>query len=148
MALGLAIAALFACIALPFPVVGLILGLLSLLAIILGGLLGNYDFGSPSDVGVGELHTNTVDPVSGQAKGADVLYVQGTWVYDPLHEGWNEIHPVKVCTKMPVSDGDWSTPPDMILRLRKGFQVAQAVTRRDRNISGTFTLTSMGASAT
>jgi hypothetical protein len=135
-ALGLAIAALFACIILPFPV-GLILGLLSLLALILGALLGNNDFGSPSDAGGGELHTNTIDPDSGQAVGADVLYVQGTWVYDTLHEGWNEIHPIKVCTKIGCWKGDWGdikcgeegdpAPPDIILlRVRKGFQEAQA----------------------
>lgn len=136
---GLAIAALLACVALPFPagwIVALILGLLSLLALVLGGLLGNNDFGSPSDVGVGELHTNTVDPATGQAVGADVLFVQGTWVYDPLHEGWNEIHPIKVCTKIGCWKGDWTdiqcgdeggtTPPDIILRLRQAFRVAQA----------------------
>lgn len=123
-ALGLAIAGLIACMTLP-PIVSIILGLLSLLALILAGLFGNYDSGSPADTGAGELHTNT-DANGGQGAGADVLYVQGTWVYDPLHEGWNEIHPIKVCTKVRVWDGDWSTPPDIILRLRKGFEVAQA----------------------
>ena len=123
-ALGLAIAALIACIALPFPA-DLILALAALLALILGGLLGNSDFGSPSDVDAGELHTNT-DENGGYGAGADILYVQGTWVYDPLHEGWNEIHPIKICTKVGKWDGDWSTPPDVILRARNGFEVAQA----------------------
>lgn len=133
--LGLAIAALLACIALPFPA-GLILAVLALMAFLLGATAGNNDFGSPSDVGVGELHTNTVDPETGLAVGADVLFVQGTWVYDPLHEGWNEIHPIKTCTKIGCWKGDWTdttcggeggtTPPDIILRLRQGFQVAQA----------------------
>lgn len=132
--LGLAIAALLACIALPFPA-GLILAVLAAMALFLGATAGNNDFGSPSDVDVGELHTNTVDPETGQAVGADVLFVQGTWVYDSLHEGWNEIHPIKVCTKIGCWKGDWTDftcgeeggpPPDIILRLRRGFQVAQA----------------------
>ncbi len=123
-ALGIAIAALIACIALPYPA-GLVLALLALLAFIIGAVFGNSDLGTPSDVGAGELHMNT-DANGGQGAGADVLYVQGTWVFDPLHDGWNEIHPIKVCTKVRVWDGDWSTPPDVILRLRKGFQVAQA----------------------
>lgn len=133
-ALGLAIAALFACILLPFPI-SLIVALLSLLVLILGALLANNDFGSPSDVDVPELHTNT-DANGGLGAGADVLYVQGTWVYDTLHEGWNEIHPIKIAMKVGCWKGDWSdtacedqnttTPPDIILRVRKGFQVAQA----------------------
>lgn len=132
--LGLAIAALVACIALP-PPWGLILALAGLLALILGGLFGNSDTGSPSDAGSGGLHTNT-ESNDGYGSGADVVYVQGTWVYDPLHKGWNEIHPVKVCTKIGCWKGDWfnyeckdgdgATPPDIILRLRDAFQVAQA----------------------
>jgi len=52
---------------------------------------------------------------------------QGTWVYDPLHEGWNEIHPVKAAAKMGTWQGQW--PPgfcgsDVILRMRNGFQDA------------------------
>lgn len=122
--LGLAIAALIGCMYFPYPA-GLILGLLALLALLLGGLLGNSDLGSPSDTGAGDLHTNT-DDNGGLGAGADVVYVQGTWVYDPLHEGWNEIHPIKVCTKVRKWDGDWNTPPDVILRLRGRFAEARA----------------------
>lgn len=133
-ALGLAIAGLLACIALPFPV-GIVLALLALMALLLGAMAGNNDFGSPSDVDVGELHTNHVDPETGQAVGADVLFVHGTWVYDSLHEGWNEIHPIKVCMKVGCWKGDWTdidckadetTPPDIILRLRDGFRDARS----------------------
>jgi hypothetical protein len=124
-ALGLSIAALIACMYAPYPV-GVVLAVLALLAVLLGMLIGNNtSAGSPSDVNAGELHTNT-DDNGGQGAGADVLYIQGTWVYDPLHEGWNEIHPIKVCTKVRVWDGTWSTPPNIILRLRKGFEVARA----------------------
>jgi hypothetical protein len=45
----------------------------------------------------------------------------------PLHAGWNEIHPIKVCTKVGRSDGSWSDqPPDVILRARHEFEVARA----------------------
>ena len=92
--------------------------------------------GSPSDV---NPDLPTID------KDQDVLYLQGTWVYDPLHEGYNEIHPIKVCTKIgcwretgPIPTANQTEgPPDtishargtllpIILRLRQGFQEAQA----------------------
>ena len=43
-----------------------------------------------------------VDPKTGAATdqlhpGRDILLVHGTWVYDSAHEGWNEVHPIKVC---------------------------------------------------
>ena len=136
-ALGLSIAALFLCL---IPFVGsLLVGFLAALAwlaFIFGGLAGNKDFGSPSDVGVPEIEENHIDPETLKAVGADVLFVQGTWVFDPLHSGWNEIHPIKICTKVGCWQGDWSScdcedpgappPPDIILRLRKGFDDAQS----------------------
>src|SRR5215204_2245814 len=101
--LAFAIYALIACIFLPFPVdafLGLAIGLISLLGLLLASLLGLSGEGSPSDVNAGDLTDNTgVDPDSGQGIGADVVYVQGTWVCDTLHERWNEIHPIKICTK-------------------------------------------------
>lgn len=107
--LGLAEAALIACVLIPGPIgaiVGGILAFLALLAALIGGLLGLGDTGDPSDVdpNLGQLHTN--DPDNGNL-GADLLYVQGTWVFDTFHEGWNEIHPVKVCTRVGRWDGEW-----------------------------------------
>lgn len=132
-ALWVSIAALFACILLPFPA-SLIIAALAWLIMILGAILANNDVGSPSDVDVPELHTNTEDN-NDLGAGADVLYVQGSWVYDTLHEGWNEIHPIKVAMKVGCWKGDWNdiscnpedtpTPPDVILRVRHGFQVAK-----------------------
>jgi hypothetical protein len=29
--------------------------------------------------------------------GQDILFVKGSWVFDTAHEGWNEIHPIKLC---------------------------------------------------
>jgi hypothetical protein len=37
-----------------------------------------------------------VDPLLSLSKG-DIVAVKGSWVYDSLHHGWNEIHPVTAC---------------------------------------------------
>jgi hypothetical protein len=47
-----------------------------------------------------------IDPLLGLAKG-DIVAVKGSWVYDSLHHGWNEIHPVTACEvvgRMPLPD--------------------------------------------
>lgn len=126
--LALAIYALVACIFLPWPadiILGAVIGLIALLGLIFASLLGTSGEGSPSDVNAGDLTDNTGVDENGQGVGADVVYVQGTWVYDTLHEGWNEIHPIKKCTKMGKWDGNWPDP-GTILRVRHGFEVAQA----------------------
>ena len=107
--LGLSEAALFACILIPGPLgaaAAAVLAFLAFLAALIGGLLGLGDTGDPSDVdpNLGDLHTN--DPDSGNL-GADLLYVQGTWVFDTFHEGWNEIHPIKICTRVGRWEGEW-----------------------------------------
>jgi hypothetical protein len=130
--LGFCVGALVACVFLPFPI-DLILGLFILLAGLLGIIASKFARpGSPSDVNpdIPEIHTNT-ESNGGHGKGADVLYVEGIWVFDPLHTGWNEIHPIKVCTIVGEPggwDGDWSTQPGdgVILRLRDAFGVARA----------------------
>jgi hypothetical protein len=130
--LGFAIGALLACVFLPWPadiVVAIGLAALALLGWLLGAILSKtVRQGDPSDVdpNIGTLHPNDEDN-GGLGLGADIVYVQGTWVYDPLHDGWNEIHPIKVCTKVGKWDGSWSEqPPDVILRARHGFEVARA----------------------
>lgn len=138
---ALAVAALILCVYLPpIPFLKEImwaLALLALLALALGSLIALGTGGSASDVNpnLGEIHTNTEDN-GGLGKGADILYIQGTWVYDPWHTGWNEIHPVKICTKVGCWKGDWTdircgdkgepTPPIILLRLQKAFQEARA----------------------
>jgi hypothetical protein len=129
--LGLAFAALLICVFIPGGFIfSAILGILALIAMLLGGVVANFNRpGAPSDVdpSLGELHPNDSDN-GGLGAGADIVYIEGTWVYDPLHEGWNEIHPVKVCTIVERGgwDGDWGTPPDVILRVREGFREARA----------------------
>jgi hypothetical protein len=129
--LGLAALGYAACL-LGLP--GLILALLLLLAFA-AAWFGSRAAGpgQPSDVNpdLPTIHVNDEDN-QGKGKGADLLYVQGTWVFDPLHDGWNEIHPVKVCTKFGTGTwtGEW--PPELcqsdviLLRLRDQFEVARA----------------------
>lgn len=134
-ALILAIAAFFVCIAIPGPIGAIVAGILALLALLaalIGGLVGLGDQGSPTDTNpnIGALHTN--DGANGEL-GADLLYVEGSWVYDSLHDGWNEIHPIKRCEKMGTWDGDW--PEDFggrIDRLRKAFEDADSNGTQDQ----------------
>lgn len=126
-ALGLSIAALIACVAIPGPIgaiIAAVLAFLAFLAALIGGLVGLGDTGSPADIdpGLGDLHTN--DPANGNI-GADVLYVMGTWVYDSYHEGWNELHPLKACARVGRWDGDWPDHfDDTIDRVIAGFDDA------------------------
>jgi hypothetical protein len=129
-AFAAASAALILCVYLPpipyLSTVITVLAILALLALALGALIGLGTSGSPSDVNpnLGEIHDND-DANGGMGSGADILYINGTWVFDPWHQGYNELHPVKVCTKIGTWEGGWdSVPPDVILRVRGRFQEA------------------------
>jgi hypothetical protein len=131
--LAFAIAALLACVFLPWPadlIVAIGLAALALLGWLVGAILAKtVRPGSPSDVDpdIGTLHPNDDAGEDGLGRGADIVYVQGTWVFDPLHDGWNEIHPIKVCTIVGKWDGAWpEQQPDVILRARHAFEVARA----------------------
>lgn len=130
--LGVATVAFLLCMWAPWPI-DLILAGFVFLAALLGWLVSKFvRSGSPSDVNpdLPTIHENTTE--DGRVVGAHILYVQGTWVFDPLHKGWNEIHPVKVCTQVRRWEGDWTdfecgpATPGIILRLRKGFEEARA----------------------
>lgn len=126
-AYGLAFAAWAACVAIPPPfgiIVAAILALLAFLAALFGSLFGAGDTASPSDVDGAPTEILQPDPTTGL--GADLLYVHGRWVFDSLHEGWNELHPIKVCTKVGSWNGAW--PGDIVdvqKRLDDAFTVAE-----------------------
>jgi hypothetical protein len=85
LALLLAIAALSA-----FPGLGLFLTLLALLLSLIGAgaaALGGLNPGDPQDV-LGNM---------GAIATTDIVIVKGNWVYDSLHDGWNEIHAIHAC---------------------------------------------------
>jgi hypothetical protein len=42
------------------------------------------------------------------------VVIQGRWIYDSLHDGWNEIHAIHACQKIAAKDPDapWPTLVD------------------------------------
>lgn len=105
-ALALATAATIAC---AIPILGwivcAILGLAAAITFIAGVIAALNNVGDPNDVdpGLGEIHAP--DPTG---RGADILVVKGTWIYDSAHEGWNEIHPILHCQRIGTWNGTWS----------------------------------------
>lgn len=144
--LGIGTAAFAICVIIPHAFSWIVLLIFSVL-VLLGFLVSKVAHpGSPSDVNshLPTLHTNHEDS-EGNRTGADVLLVQGTWVFDPLHSGYNEIHPIKMCFKIGRWNGDWTNtnchpeqgPTEydrnclpggsgVILRVRKALEEARA----------------------
>jgi hypothetical protein len=97
-------------------IASIILELLALLALLFGHLGAQSDGanGNPADANpdLTVLHQAQGDGPSA----ADVLYVQGTWVFDgghqDTHDGWNEIHPIKNAIIVGKWTGDWATAVD------------------------------------
>lgn len=93
--LALLIAALAAQLLLP-PGLNWLVTLLILLAIFFGGTgLLTGPFAGPLAAGAG--HPTDVDPELRTLVAGDFVVVKGIWVYDSLHTGWNEIHPIRDC---------------------------------------------------
>jgi hypothetical protein len=116
-ALAVAIAALVAGLAWSgraAAILATVSALIMLLAAVVGKFVGA---GSPADANpsLGDLHPIELDANNKPLPGADIVYVRGTWVYDSLHEGWNEIHPVKACAKAGTWTGNWATQPPINL---------------------------------
>lgn len=88
--------------------IGAIVLAIALAAVLAGLAHAASDAASPADVDPalgGELHQNGCD-----GTGADLLVVKGEWVYDSLHDGWNEIHPVRHCQRIGTWNGTWPFP--------------------------------------
>lgn len=105
-ALELAVAALAACLLFPPPagwIIAIILAILSVLVDYTGIVVGHSDQASPADV----------NPALGEIHSGDILVIMGTWIYDTGHEGWNELHPVKLCERVGTWTGDW--PPNIAM---------------------------------
>ena len=70
--------------------------ILSSLALVIGLIGGYFHFRSPSNASDPgnplDVNTNL-----GTLTPGDLVVVKGEWVYDSLHDGWNEIHPVRHC---------------------------------------------------
>lgn len=104
-AFAFAAAAAVVCV---IPVIGWIAcAILQIIAgaiMLVGLIVALNDKGNPNDVNanLGELHVNDAT-----GRGADILVVKGTWVFDSAHDGYNEIHPIKHCQRIGTWNGTW-----------------------------------------
>ena len=73
--------------------IGLILYWILWILAALGGLGAFITYIDPIHVG----DPNDIDPTIGELNPGDLIFIKGDWIYDSLHVGWNEIHPVKDC---------------------------------------------------
>lgn len=96
---------------------------------------GNLDAASPADVNPslgGELHQNDCS-----LTGADLVVVAGEWVYDSLHDGWNEIHPIRQCQRIGTWTGTWTFPSGRSPKDERDFWCGALGTARDPLTSAT-----------
>jgi hypothetical protein len=131
--LALVTAAAIAC---AIPIIGTIVCailMVAALAVSVAGVVAALnDTGTPA----------VTDPVTGQTTdqlhpGEDILFVRGDWVYDSAHEGWNEVHPLKVCYRVGTakyeagSNVDWDAAIGsfMVARGRWKFDPADPTRR-------------------
>lgn len=84
-------------------IITLLVILLSLLGVtaVTGALLDPFDPGNPDDA-------NRVN--YGTLGAGDIVVVQGRWIYDSLHDGWNEIHAIHACQKIGYKDPEAAWP--------------------------------------
>jgi hypothetical protein len=84
--------------------------LLGLLALLLGLIAAAIGLASPLNPG----DPQDVNPNIGEINARDILVLKGNWVYDSLHNGWNEIHAIHACQKIGrLEDGiNWPTKID------------------------------------
>ncbi len=62
--------------------------------------LGPLNPGDPADA----------TPNASELKNKALVIVKGDWIYDSLHQGWNEFHAVHACQVIPGAlneDGSW-----------------------------------------
>lgn len=92
---------------LPWPA-DFILSMLAFLIAIVGAILHFRSPSHASDPG----NPLDVNPNLGSLSGGDLVVIKGEWIYDSLHAGWHEIHPVRHCEiiiereNIDVSDAD------------------------------------------
>jgi hypothetical protein len=85
------------------PILSAILALFAWLIALFGGSAIQHEGASPPSGGDwgGSLNPYRLDHASPDRNSpVDIVYVFGRWVYDSLHEGWNELHPVHFMIKI------------------------------------------------
>ncbi len=105
---GIVLALLVAALAvqLAAPGLGWLVTLLVLLAIFFGGTgLLTGPFAGPLAAGAG--HPTDIDEDLKTLARGDIVVLKGDWIYDSLHHGWNEIHPIKDCCIIAKATEGW-----------------------------------------
>lgn len=82
---------LLAALVLPPPFSYIVLALAALISLFAG--LNNWLDLGPLDLG----EDGDDNPNTGVLKNGDVIMMKGRWIYDSLHDGWNEIHAIHHC---------------------------------------------------
>jgi hypothetical protein len=99
------------------PALSWILSILAFLAFLFGGAAITHDDASPPSGGGWGGKFNPYDGAGKPTDVVDLAYVYGRWVYDSLHDGWNELHPLHFMIKIgqttqgELAGGNW--PPDL-----------------------------------
>jgi hypothetical protein len=88
----------------------LILLLIAAAITVAGVIIALNDKANPTDVNSNLADLHQLDPTGL----ADIVVVQGTWVYDSAHEGWNEIHPIKQCQIIGKWFNSWNSAPEFV----------------------------------
>lgn len=86
------LALLTAAFYLPWPVDAIV----ALLALLIG-LFGGITHFRPPNAVPDPGNPLDVNPNLGTLSRGDLVVVKGEWIYDSLHKGWHEIHPVRHC---------------------------------------------------
>ena len=111
---GIVLALLLAALALELlaPGLGWLVKLLIALAIFFGGT-GALTGPLAGPLAAGAGHPTDVDPNLRTLAKGDIVVLKGEWVYDSLHHGWNEIHPIRDCMVIGKTfiGGPW--PPEL-----------------------------------
>jgi hypothetical protein len=89
-------------------IISLIFAAVTAAIVAVGMAVALGDKGNPNDV---NANLGNIE------QGKDLLVVQGTWVYDSAHTGWNEIHPIKHCQRIGTWAGSWEAAFDTIRNL-------------------------------
>ncbi len=110
---GIVLALLIAALAVDLlggPGLGWLVKLLIMLAIFFGGV-GALTGPLAGPLAAGAGHPTDVDPSLATLARGDIIVLKGIWVYDSLHHGWNEIHPIRDCCVIGKTTigGPWPT---------------------------------------
>ncbi len=93
-------AAILSAIPIIGPILSWILSILAFLAFLIGGAAIQHADASPPAGGGWGGSFNAYENAGSPDSPVDIGYVFGRWVYNSLHDGWNELHPLHFMMKI------------------------------------------------